>query len=64
MRSFRTEALSDFVGHVIEGRADEAQTAHANIAGRYPIWLTRNLNKARQWLRKTARGTERYGLVA
>ncbi|MCB1504473.1 MAG: DUF2075 domain-containing protein [Hyphomicrobiaceae bacterium] len=64
MRSFRAEALSDFVDHVVEGRADQARKAYASIAGRYPIWLTRDLNEARQWLRKTARGNERYGLVA
>lgn len=64
MRSFRAEDLSDFVGHVVEGRADQARTAYADIAGRYPICLTRDLNEARQWLRKTARGSERYGLVA
>ena len=63
MRSFRAEALSDFVGHVVEGRADQARKAYASIAGRYPIWLTRNLNEARQWLRMIARGSERYGLV-
>ncbi len=64
MRSFRAEALSDFVGHVVEGRADEARNAYGTIADRYPIWLTRDLNQARQWLRETARGSERYGLVA
>lgn len=64
MRSFRAEALSNFVGHVVEGRADQAREAFVSIADRYPIWLTRDLNEARQWLRETARGSERYGLVA
>jgi DUF2075 family protein len=31
---------------------------------RYPILLTRDLAKAKRWLRERARGNERYGLVA
>src|SRR6185437_10379022 len=31
---------------------------------RYPIVLTRDLAKAKRWLRNRARGSERFGLVA
>lgn len=64
MRSFRAESLSEFVGHVIENRPDQAHTAYAKIADRYPVKLCRDLESARKWLRKSARGSERYGLVA
>lgn len=64
MRSFRAESLSNFVGHVVNNRADEARTAYGKIADRYPIVLTRNLDQAREWLRGQARGSERYGLLA
>jgi hypothetical protein len=64
MRSFRAEALSSFVRLVIENRPDEARTLYAKISERYPIWLTRNLDEARQWLRSQARGSERFGLLA
>jgi Schlafen group 3, DNA/RNA helicase domain len=64
MRSFRAEAFSSFVRLVIENRPDEARLAYAEIAERYPIWLTRNLDDARQWLRRQARGSERFGLLA
>jgi hypothetical protein len=30
---------------------------------RYPIALTRDLDRAKRWIREHARGTERYGLV-
>lgn len=30
----------------------------------YPIAITRDLDRAKQWIRKRARGSERYGLVA
>jgi hypothetical protein len=64
MRSFRAEALSAFVGHVVENRAAEACRVYEEISDRYPIWLTRDLNQVGRWLRSKARGSERYGLLA
>lgn len=64
MRSFRAESLSDFAGHIVENRPDLARQAYAKIADRYPIALTRELSKARTWLREKARGSERFGLIA
>jgi Uncharacterized conserved protein (DUF2075) len=64
MRSFRAEALSAFVGHVVENRAAEARRVYGEISDRYPIWLTRDLDQVRRWLKYQARGSERYGLLA
>jgi hypothetical protein len=64
IRSFRAEALSEFVGHVVDNRPDKARTTYQAISDKYPILLTRSLAEARSWLRKQARGSERYGLVA
>jgi hypothetical protein len=64
MRSFRAEALSDFVGHVLDNRADLAAKTYQSIRDRYPIVLTRNIDEARAWLRDQARGSERFGLMA
>lgn len=63
MRSFRAEQLSAFVHHALEGNVPEAQRLLATLKGKYPIVLTRDLNAAKNWLRRQARGTERYGLV-
>ncbi|WP_035595462.1 DUF2075 domain-containing protein [Hyphomonas polymorpha] len=64
MRSFRAEALSEFVGHLLDNRADLAAQAYTKIQDRYPIVLTRNIDEARAWLRQQARGSERYGIMA
>ncbi len=64
IRSFRAESLSEWVSHVLDGRADAARLAHAKIQAHYPIFLTRELRLAREWLRSRARGTERSGLIA
>jgi hypothetical protein len=41
MRSFRAEALSEFVHHLVAGRAVEAHRVYQNFKDRYPIRLTR-----------------------
>jgi hypothetical protein len=64
MRSFRAEALSDFVGHLIDNEPADARSVYERIRSTYPICLTRDLRAARNWLRSHARGTERFGLVA
>lgn len=64
MRSFRAESLSEFVSHLIENRPDQARLAYGQISNRYPILVSRDITKVRQWLREKARGSERYGLVA
>lgn len=64
MRSFRAEALSDFIGHILDNRPDLAADTYRDIQDRYPIVLTRNIDTARTWLREHSRGSERHGLIA
>lgn len=63
IRSFRAEKLSDFVGQVLEGNAETAAALRQEL-DRYPLFVTRDLDKARQWLRSQRRGSERAGLLA
>lgn len=64
IRSYRAESLSAFVGNILDNEPDAARNAFDGIRAVYPIYLTRDLNAARAWLRNRARGTERFGLVA
>ncbi|MDG2003001.1 MAG: DUF2075 domain-containing protein, partial [Novosphingobium sp.] len=63
IRSFRAEKLSDFVGHVIDGDALAARRLRDELTN-YPLWITRDMNAARDWLRSRCRGAERMGLLA
>jgi hypothetical protein len=63
MRSFRAEALSEFVGQIIANEPEGARATYRSIQATYPIVLTRDIQVARAWLRSQARGTERFGLV-
>ena len=64
IRSFRAEKVSELVGHILDNESDSARVAFESIQTRYPIFLTRDVQAARGWLRSRARGTERFGLVA
>ena len=63
MRSFRAEQLSGFVHYLLDGDVVKARELFATLSGKYPIVLTRSLDKAKAWLRQQKRGTERYGMV-
>ena len=63
MRSFRAESLSNLVHNLLDGNISTAREIYDSIADRYPIVLTRNLKKAKDWLKQKARGHERYGMV-
>jgi len=64
MRSFRTEHVSGFVKAIIDCDRRVAGEILQQISARYPIALTRDLSRAKRWIREHARGTERFGLVA
>jgi hypothetical protein len=63
IRSFRAERLSDFVNHVIEGNPATAAQVKEQLPS-YPLLVTRDLDKARDWLRDQRRANERAGLLA
>ena len=63
MRSFRSEHVSFLVKQVLDLDRDEARNTLHRVRDKYPIKITRDLNKAKHWLKQQARGTERYGIV-
>lgn len=63
MRSFRTENLSLFVKNILDLNHLEAKEIHEKIQDKYPIVLTRDITKAKKWLKEKARGSERYGII-
>jgi hypothetical protein len=64
MRSFRAENVSAFVKALLDCEKQQARQSLSQIEQRYPVYVTRNLESAKQWVRSHARGTERFGLVA
>jgi len=64
VRSFRSEKLSNFVHELLDVKKQNATELFKEINGDYPIVLTRNIDKAKKWLRDKAKGTERIGLIS
>lgn len=62
-RSFRAEKVSDWVKLVLDMELAAARATLADVLTSYPIRLTRDLTRAKQWVRSQARGSERFGMM-
>jgi DUF2075 family protein len=63
MRSFRAENVSLFVKQILDLDIEKASKTYQELKDKYPLVITRDLSRAKQWLKQKARGTERYGIV-
>lgn len=63
-RSFRSEKQSDFIKKLLDLDIEGAQKDLEELDDKYPIYITRDLDKAKKWIKLKARGSERYGIVA
>jgi hypothetical protein len=62
MRSFRAEKLALFVKELLDLRRDIAASTYSEL-NKYPIVLTRYVEAGKAWIKKHARGNERYGVM-
>ncbi|MFN8256584.1 MAG: DUF2075 domain-containing protein [Bacteroidales bacterium] len=63
MRSFRAENVSLLIKQILDLELEKAKVTYQELKDKYPIVITRDLSKAKHWLKQKARGTERYGIV-
>ena len=63
LRSYKAQAVSEFVSHVLSQKIEHARSALASCSG-FPIVMTRDLVAAREWLKNRQRGSRRIGLIA
>lgn len=64
IRSFRSEKVSLLIQYILEKESEKAKIVFDSIKDNFPILLTRNLDNAKNWLRRKAKGTERIGIIA
>ncbi len=62
MRSYRAEYLSKLIKEILDIN-ENAKNTLIQLQDKYPIILTRDIEKAKKWLKEKARGSERYGIV-
>ncbi|MBS3100676.1 DUF2075 domain-containing protein [Candidatus Woesearchaeota archaeon] len=64
IRSFRSENVSKLIKTILDCDKEEAKLLLSKLEDKYPILLTRDIAKAKNWLKENARGTERIGMTA
>jgi len=64
LRSFRSEKVALLIQNILENESEKAKDVFNSIKDHYPIFLTRNLRTAKNWLKQKAKGTERIGIIA
>ena len=63
LRSFRAEHVSLLIKQILDLETEPAQQTLGKITAKYPIVITREVQRAKDWLKKQARGSERYGII-
>lgn len=64
LRSFRSENVAGFVKDVLDVNVENAKQLLTQFKNDYPIYITRDLDKAKTWIINQAKGSERYGMIA
>lgn len=64
IRSFRADKQSQFVDALLDNKPDEAKEVYNIISEKYPIYITRDYETAKNWVRNQVRGSQRSGVLA
>lgn len=64
IRSFRAEKLNKFVDYLLNNEYKKAEQIYNEIVEKYPLYVTRDINKAKTWAKSKVRGTQRCGVIA
>jgi len=62
-RSFRASNLNTWVNALINNKPPEANEIAKSIKETFPLYITRNINMAKNWLMSKKIGTKRIGLI-
>lgn len=63
MRSFRASGVSEWVRTVLDLEVSHSRQILSSIGQTFPLVLTRDISRAKCWLRSRLRGSERAGMV-
>jgi len=64
LRSFRSEKVAAFVKALLDIDVEEARKLYLSFKKDYPIVITRDIEKAKTWIKSKAKGSQRYGVIA
>ncbi|WP_026038632.1 DUF2075 domain-containing protein [Peptoniphilus rhinitidis] len=64
LRSFRTPDLAEFIKATLDLDVDTAKQIYEKIKYKYPIKITRDIKKAKEWVKNKSMESQKYGLLA
>ena len=64
IRSFRSEKISEFVDNLLANNPEKSKDILELIGEKYPIFVTRDISKGREYIRSQVRGSQRCGVIA
>ena len=64
IRSFRADKQCQFVDALLDNKPDEAKEVYKSISAKYPVFITRDYEVAKNWVRNQVRGSQRSGVLA
>ena len=64
IRSFRAEKQSLFVDDILKNNIKEAKFIYKKLCDKYPIYITRSYQAAKQWVQQQVRGSQKCGVLA
>ena len=64
IRSFRADKQCQFVDNLLDNKPEETKKVYAEISAKYPVFVTRDYAKAKEWVRGQVRGSQRCGVLA
>lgn len=64
IRSFRADKQCQFVDYLIDNKPEQTAEIYKLISVRHPVYLTRDYQLAKEWVRKQVRGSQRCGVIA
>ena len=64
IRSFRADKQCQFVDALLDNNPEQTKAVYDLILEKYPVYLTRDYNLAKEWVKKQVRGSQRCGVMA
>lgn len=64
IRSFRADKQCQFVDYLLDNNSTKTREVYKLIAEKYPVYITRNYARAKEWVRNQVRGSQRCGVMA
>jgi len=64
IRSFRADKQCQFVDYLLDNKPQKTKEVYNLIFEKYPVFITRDYRKAKDWVKKQVRGSQRCGVLA